>query len=602
MPKANLALLEGGFFLAIPESFIQELKLRNDITEVISTYVSLKKRGRNMVGLCPFHGEKTPSFNIYTETDSFYCFGCGASGDVISFIMKIENLDYVEAVKYLAQRAGLDMPEDGYDDSLSRLRKRVYEANREAARFYYKTLISENGRAGLDYFRSRMLADSTIRHFGLGFADDNWSSLCKHLKSKGFKDSELVAANLAVQRRNGKGIYDRFTNRVMFPIIDLRGNVIAFGGRIMTDQKPKYLNTSDTPVFKKSENLFSLNNAKNSGSRTLILCEGYMDVIAVNQAGFQNAVATLGTALTTEQAVLMKRYADEVIICYDADEAGQKATARAIPLLRNAGLNIRVLNIPNGKDPDEFIKSKGVDGPAAFRDIIEKSGNDVEYRLQKLKGEYNTETSEGMVGFLNAATRLIATISGEVERDVYTSKICKEFGVDKEAFKRQVNSNIRRKNRDNSKKEFREIRDNMAGRGDKFNTEHQKKPRSSSAEEKLIVYLVKHQDSAGYISKRLKPEDFQNSLMRRYYEYFTERINNGYEPANNITADFTEDERNYYYKMVNGRVSVPETKNALDEYIDLILDESQKAKIGNSSDMSNDDMLNRLNKLREKKG
>ena len=512
-----------------------------------------------MVGLCPFHGEKTPSFNIYTETDSFYCFGCGASGDVISFIMKIENLDYVEAVKYLAQRAGLDMPEDGYDDSLSRLRKRVYEANREAARFYYKTLISENGRAGLDYFRSRMLADSTIRHFGLGFADDNWSSLCKHLKSKGFKDSELVAANLAVQRRNGKGIYDRFTNRVMFPIIDLRGNVIAFGGRIMTDQKPKYLNTSDTPVFKKSENLFSLNNAKNSGSRTLILCEGYMDVIAVNQAGFQNAVATLGTALTTEQAVLMKRYADEVIICYDADEAGQKATARAIPLLRNAGLNIRVLNIPNGKDPDEFIKSKGVE-------------------------------------------RLIATISGEVERDVYTSKICKEFGVDKEAFKRQVNSNIRRKNRDNSKKEFREIRDNMAGRGDKFNIEHQKKPRSSSAEEKLIVYLVKHQDSAGYISKRLKPEDFQNSLMRRYYEYFTERINNGYEPANNITADFTEDERNYYYKMVNGRVSVPETKNALDEYIDLILDESQKAKIGNSSDMSNDDMLNRLNKLREKKG
>ena len=385
-------------------------------------------------------------------------------------------------------------------------------------------------------------------------------------------------------------------------MIDLRGNVIAFGGRIMTDQKPKYLNTSDTPVFKKSENLFSLNNAKNSGSRTLILCEGYMDVIAVNQAGFQNAVATLGTALTTEQAVLMKRYADEVIICYDADEAGQKATARAIPLLRNAGLNIRVLNIPNGKDPDEFIKSKGVDGPAAFRDIIEKSGNDVEYRLQKLKGEYNTETSEGMVGFLNAATRLIATISGEVERDVYTSKICKEFGVDKEAFKRQVNSNIRRKSRDNSKKEFREIRDNMAGRGDKFNIEHQKKPRSSSAEEKLIVYLVKHQDSAGYISKRLKPEDFQNSLMRRYYEYFTERINNGYEPANNITADFTEDERNYYYKMVNGRVSVPETKNALDEYIDLILDESQKAKIGNSSDMSNDDMLNRLNKLREKKG
>ena len=589
-------------FTAFPEGFIQELKMRNDITDVISSYVTLKKRGRNMVGLCPFHGEKTPSFNIYTETDSFYCFGCGAAGDVISFIMKIDNLDYVEAVKYLAQRAGMDMPEDGYDDSLSRLRKRVYEANREAARFYYNTLVSEKGRAGLDYFRSRMLADSTIRHFGLGFADDNWSSLCEHLKAKGFKDNELVAANLAVRRRSGKGIYDRFTNRVMFPIIDLRGNVIAFGGRIMTDQKPKYLNTSDTPVFKKSENLFSLNNAKNSGSRTLILCEGYMDVIAVNQAGFQNAVATLGTALTNEQALLMKRYADEVIICYDADEAGQKATARAIPLLRNAGLNIRVLNIPNGKDPDEFIKSHGADGPAAFRDIIEKSGNDVEYRLLKLKKQYNTETSEGRVGYLNAASQLISTISGDIERDVYTSQICKEFEVDKEAFKRQVESNIRRKSRDDSKKELRKIRADLGGRGDKFNTEHQKKPRSSSAEEALVVYLVKNPDSADYISKKLNPDNFQNSLMRRYYEYFSERIKNGFDPLNNITADFTEDERNHFYKMYHERQMINETKAALDEYINIIIYESQKPQGKDYAEMSDEDMLNRLNKIREKKG
>lgn len=555
-----------------------------------------------MVGLCPFHGEKTPSFNIYTETDSFYCFGCGASGDVISFIMKIDNLDYVEAVRYLAQRAGMDMPEDGYDDSFSKLKKRIYEANREAARYYYQTLVSEKGRAGLDYFRSRMLADTTIRHFGLGFADDNWSSLCEHLKSKGFKDNELVAANLAVRRRNGSGIYDRFTNRVMFPIIDLRGNVIAFGGRIMTDQKPKYLNTSDTPVFKKSENLFSLNNAKNSGLRTLILCEGYMDVIAVNQAGFQNAVATLGTALTTEQAVLMKRYADEIIICYDADEAGQKATARAIPLLRNAGLNIRVLNIPNGKDPDEFIKSHGADGPAAFRDIIEKSGNDVEYRLQKLKGSYNTETSEGRVGYLNAATALIATIGGEVERDVYTSMICKEFGVDKEAFKRQVDSNIRRNNRDHNKKEIRRLRSDLGGRGDKLNTEHQKKPRASSAEEALIVYLINNPDSAEYISQRLEPGNFQNSLMRRYYEYFSQRILSGLDAMNNVTADFTEDERNLIYKLRNERVSIPETKSSLEEYINVILEESQKQSAGDYASMTDEDMLNRLKKIREKKG
>ena len=246
--------------MAFPESFLQELKLRNDITELVSSYITLKRRGRNMVGLCPFHGEKTPSFNIYTENGSFYCFGCGVGGDVITFVMKMENLDYVDAVKFLAQRAGMDMPEDSYDDSMSKLRTRVYEANREAARYYYKMLYSPDGKHGLDYFHGRMLTDRTIRHFGLGFADDDWSSLSDYLIGKGFSKNELVAANLAVKQKNGNGIYDRFRNRVMFPIIDLRGNVIAFGGRIMTDEKPKYLNTSDTPVFKKSENLFSLNS------------------------------------------------------------------------------------------------------------------------------------------------------------------------------------------------------------------------------------------------------------------------------------------------------------------------------------------------------
>lgn len=244
--------------MAFPESFLQELKMRNDITEIISSYVSLKRRGRNMVGLCPFHGEKTPSFNVYTENGSFYCFGCGVGGDVITFIMKIENLDYVDAVKYLAQRAGMEIPENSYDDSMSKLRTRVFEANREAARFYYASLYSQEGKGGLDYFHGRALSDKTIKRFGLGYADGDWTSLCRHMRSKGFKDNELVAANLAVQRKNGNGVYDRFTDRVMFPIIDLRGNVIAFGGRIMTDAKPKYLNTSDTPVFKKAQIFFLL--------------------------------------------------------------------------------------------------------------------------------------------------------------------------------------------------------------------------------------------------------------------------------------------------------------------------------------------------------
>ena len=581
--------------MAFPESFLQELKLRNDITELVSSYITLKRRGRNMVGLCPFHGEKTPSFNIYTENGSFYCFGCGVGGDVITFVMKMENLDYVDAVKFLAQRAGMDMPEDSYDDSMSKLRTRVYEANREAARYYYKMLYSPDGKHGLDYFHGRMLTDRTIRHFGLGFADDDWSSLSDYLIGKGFSKNELVAANLAVKQKNGNGIYDRFRNRVMFPIIDLRGNVIAFGGRIMTDEKPKYLNTSDTPVFKKSENLFSLNNAKNSGSRTLILCEGYMDVIAVNQAGFQNAVATLGTALTREQAMLMKRYADEVVICYDSDEAGQKATSRAIPILRNAGLLVRILTVPSGKDPDEFIKSKGADGPEAFRALVEKSGNDVEYRLQKIRSNYNLNTSDGKVQFLEEATKVIAAIYSPIERDVYISRLCKEFEISKDSFVRQVNSINRRKDRENAKKEVRRLQNDLSGRGDRLDTEHVKKPRSSSAEEALIAYLINNPDSVKYINERLSKDQFQNELMKRYFTYFSDRIGSGLDPLNNLTADFSEDERSRVYKIMSKHSAVAGTRRALDEYIQIINEESKKLNKKDISNMTAEEIQEYLN-------
>ena len=587
--------------MAFPEGFLQELKTRNDITEVVSPYVNLKRRGRNMVGLCPFHGEKTPSFNIYTENGSFYCFGCGVGGDVISFIMKIENLDYVDAVKFLAQRAGMELPENSYDDSMSKLRKRIFEANREAARFYYKTLYQPVGREGLDYLHGRMLSDRTIRHFGLGFADDDWSSLSTHLKSLGFSENELIAANLAVQRRSGNGVYDRFTNRVMFPIIDLRGNVIAFGGRIMTDQKPKYLNTSDTPVFKKSENLFSLNNAKNAGSRTLMLCEGYMDVIAVTQAGFSNAVATLGTALTNEQAMLIKRYADEVIICYDADEAGQKATARAIPILRNAGLLVRVLTIPNGKDPDEFIRSQGADGPEAFRAVIEKSGNDVDYRLQKLRADFNLDTSDGKVGYLEAASRIIASIQSPIEQDVYASKLCKEFDIDKNAFKSQLEKLNKRRYREDYKKQQQKIRADLSGRGDKVDTDRAKVPRSSSAEEALVVYLINNPDAAGYISGEISPEQFQNSLMRRFYQYFLARITDGKDPLNSVSADFPSDEVNKIFGMLRKYSSVAQTKKSLDEYIKVIREESVKLRHDDVKNMSGEQLNDYLRKKREAK-
>lgn len=587
--------------MPFPDSFLQELKLRSDITEIASSYVNLKRHGRNMVGLCPFHGEKTPSFNIYTESGSFYCFGCGAGGDVITFIMKIENLDYVEAVKFLAQRAGMEMPENTYDDSLSKLRMRIYEANREAARFFHATLLSQRGQSGLNYLRGRALSDRTIRHFGLGFADDDWNSLCNHLKNKGFSEYEIYSANLAFKRKNGNGIYDRFVNRVMFPIIDLRGNVIAFGGRIMTDEKPKYLNTSDTPVFKKSENLFSLNNAKSSGTRTLILCEGYMDVIALNQAGFTNAVATLGTALTNEQAVLMKRYADEVIICYDADGAGQKATARAIDILRNAGLPIKILTVPSGKDPDEFIRSKGENGPAAFKLLIEKCGNDIEYRLMKLKENYNLNTTDGKVAFLNEAVKIVATIESPIERDVFASKLCAELEIDKNAFLEQISKVKRRDRRENIKKETRQIQAELNGQSDKINREHYKKPRSSSAEEALLVYLINNPDYANSISERVTPDKFSNSLIKRYYKYVLSKIKSGYEPLTSVSSDFNSDEVSYLYKLISTTIPAASTREAVEEYINVINEESNKLTSDKLADMSADDINDYIMKMKQNK-
>ena len=587
--------------MPFPDGFLQELKLRSDITEIASSYVNLKRHGRNMVGLCPFHGEKTPSFNIYTESGSFYCFGCGAGGDVITFIMKIENLDYVEAVKFLAQRAGMEMPENTYDDSLSKLRMRIYEANREAARFFHATLLSQRGQSGLNYLRGRALSDRTIRHFGLGFADDDWNSLCNHLKNKGFSEYEIYSANLAFKRKNGNGIYDRFVNRVMFQIIDMRGNVIAFGGRIKTDEKPKYLNTSDTPVFKKSENLFSLNNAKSSGTRTLILCEGYMDVIALNQAGFTNAVATLGTALTNEQAVLMKRYADEVIICYDADGAGQKATARAIDILRNAGLPIKILTVPSGKDPDEFIRSKGENGPAAFKLLIEKCGNDIEYRLMKLKENYNLNTTDGKVAFLNEAIKIVATIESPIERDVFASKLCAELEIDKNAFLEQISKVKRRDRRENIKKETRQIQAELNGQSDKINREHYKKPRSSSAEEALLVYLINNPDYANSISERVTPDKFSNSLIKRYYEYVLSKIKSGYEPLTSVSSDFNSDEVSYLYKLISTTIPAASTREAVEEYINVINEESNKLTSDKLADMSADDINDYIMKLKQNK-
>lgn len=587
--------------MPLPEEFLQEVKMRNDIVDVASGYMSLKRRGRNMVGLCPFHGEKTPSFNIYTESNSFYCFGCGAGGDVITFIMRIENLDYIEAVRFLAQRAGLNMPEDNYDDSMSKLRKRIYEANRESARFFHKTLYEAQGRAGIQYLYSRGLTDKTIRHFGLGFAPDSHFALSNHLRSLGFKDSEIVAANLAYNNKNGRGTNDRFYNRVMFPIIDVKGNVVAFGGRIMTDQKPKYLNTSDTLVFKKSNQLFSLNNAKKTTDRTLILCEGYMDVIAVNQAGFQNAVATLGTALTPEQALLMKRYADNVIICYDADEAGQKATQRAITILRNAGLNIKVLTVPEGKDPDEFIRKNGANGGAAFYNLVNGSSNDIEYQLNKIKSKYDLKSADQKVKFLNEGINLLAGLESGIERDIYASKLAEETDVSKESILSGVKNLLYKNRRNTRKKEFRKIQTDLSGRDDKINVQHKDEPRATKAEEAIISILINHTDVYNMVAKYITKDDFVTDFNRNLFEYVTSRISLGYEPLNVVSQDFTPEEVNKIYEIVRKYLAISSSQETVMENINILLQEKNKMKKEDIVSASPEELNDYIKNLREQK-
>ncbi len=355
--------------MAFPDQFILELKQNNPIDTVMSSYVSLNRRGRNCVCLCPFHSEKSPSCTVYMDNGSFYCFGCGTGGDVITFVMKIENLSYVEAIKFLADRAGMTMPDEAKNNEASQIKSRVLEINRTAARFFHNTLAkSPDGEKGRRYFAERQLSPATITKYGLGYAPDDWHKLSNHLKSQGYTEDELVTANLCARGKND-GIYDLFRDRAIFPIIDLRGNVIAFGGRIIDGSGPKYLNSSDTPVFKKSRNLFSLNFAKKSEEKRLILAEGYMDVIAINQAGFENVVATLGTALTQEQARLMSQYAEEIIIAYDSDGAGQNATHKAINLLSEVGVRTKIIRMEGAKDPDEYIKKFGA---ARFRHLLDK--------------------------------------------------------------------------------------------------------------------------------------------------------------------------------------------------------------------------------------
>lgn len=425
----------------IPQDYIQEVVRRNDIEDVVQSYVQLRRRGRTCTGLCPFHTEKTPSFVVYPETQSFYCFGCGAGGDVITFIKKISNLEYVEAVKLLASRAGMPMPNE--EDKAGEMRRKVLAINRDAARYFYDQLNKPTPEAALarEYWRKRRgLSDDTIRRFGLGYAPDSYSDLLHYLKGRGYNEEELLESGLV--RRSEKGnLYNLFRHRMITPIIDLRGNVIAFGGRVLDDSKPKYINSPETVVYKKSRTLFALNIAKRSTSRRYILCEGYMDVISMHQAGFDTAVCACGTALTPEQVKLIGEYADEVILSYDSDEAGQKAAARSLELFAPSPARVSVLNIPGAKDPDEFIKKFGRD---RFEMLLNGTANATEFKLAKIRAKYDIATDKGRLDYIKEALTLLAGHISPTEREVYAGRLAEETGISRGAIQTQLQGAVRR--------------------------------------------------------------------------------------------------------------------------------------------------------------
>ena len=506
--------------MALPQEFLLQLHDRNEITELVGSYVDLKLRSRIYTGLCPFHNEKTPSFTVYPDTQSFYCFGCGAGGDAITFIKMRENLDYIESVRFLAARAGIEMPEETRDGSFDS-RKRILEANKLAARFFFDALNTEEGKNARAYLRRRGLGDAVIKRFGLGYAPDSWDGLKKHLNEKGYRNEELTEAGLCTINKSGTGVYDFFRNRLMFPVIDVRGNVIAFSGRTLGDDSRKYINTRETPVFTKSRTLYALNIAKTTDIRRIIVAEGQMDVIAIHQAGFDNAVAALGTALTAEHARMVAQYADEVVLAYDADEAGQKAVHRAIDIFKNTKLLVKVIDIKGAKDPDEYIKNHGADH---FRNLLDNSGNSIEYEIRRAKLKYDTETDSGRVQYLGECAAILARTPSPTERDLYAGRVAEQAGVSKSALLLQIEQNRRRENTKRQKEEGRRF---AHGLSEKYGAKG-KDARgigAVAAERRLIALLFYNPDLCGRIGEQIAPEDFVSDEARTIYQSLAQTIN-----------------------------------------------------------------------------
>ena len=564
--------------MRISDDFLNELHMRCDIEDVVSGYVQLKKRGKNFVGLCPFHNEKTPSFTVYPENGSFYCFGCGAGGEVVSFIRRAENLDFIEAVRFLCDRVGMTMPSDGFDDSLAQKRRKIYEMNREAARFFHECLLSEKGKTALQYYLDRGYTKKTITRFGLGYAPDEWRALLSHLREKGYSYEDAYEANLARKsEKNGKTLFfDNFCNRVIVPIIDARGNVVAFGGRVLDNSKPKYINTADTPVYKKSLGVFGLNFAKNSKEKSLILVEGYMDAIALHQAGFTNSIACLGTALTGEMAHLLSRYADEILLAYDNDEAGQKATERAMKVFSSIGMKIRVIRLSGGKDPDEILKKFGAE---KIRSLIDGAENEIEFKLLKARDGLDLESSDGKVKYLTLAADILSSEKNSIAVDVYSSRLAEELGVEKAAINARINQLKKKKAYSSQRKKYEEIQRDTLSKMSKLRISTNTSVKSIRAQERIVTLIFENPDFYRAVKERLSENFFSVPVLERIYKAISQRIEeNASLDLTALCASLSDGELSEFVRLSKQGERFSGTKKELLDCIDVVESEKEKEK------------------------
>ncbi|WP_028509589.1 DNA primase [Ruminococcus sp. NK3A76] len=581
--------------MAFPAEFIDRLKTANPIADVIGSYVSLKKSsGRDFVCLCPFHNEKTPSCHVHTDKEYFHCFGCGAGGDVITFIMKYHNLDYVEAIKMLAERGGITMPEDEYSQRKPQglQKKRLYEINKVAARFFFENLRSPEGAPCRQYLKMRGLTSKTIQKYGMGYAKNSFTALKDYMLAEGYSEKELVDASLLFRSEKNKKTYDFFMNRAVFPFIDLTGHIVGFGGRALSsDDKRKYLNSKDTVGYNKNRFLFSMNFAKDASVKTreIVLCEGNLDVISLNQAGIENAVASCGTALTPEQAKLLSNYADTVIICYDSDEAGQKATNRAIPILTDAGLKPRVIKIEKAKDPDEYIQRFG---PVAFKNLLGKADGAVNYKLQTAKQGLDLETETDKVEYLKKAYQVISQLRSPSEREVYIGKLSREEGISTESITREVNSIINSRRKQQKKKTDRELMTFTDRTRDPLNPDAYLYPKEVIAEQGIIYYLFNNPDDTKEIMALIPPECFVTELNRRIYKSLTDKINSGEDfSVSAFNGEFSPDEMGKITEILSSGYDMGITLEVAEDYAAVINKKFSSLREKKASELSDDEFL-----------